>query len=117
MDVLIIDDNRDAAHSLARLLRMRGHRVSVAYSGKDAIEAATKGPDVIILDIGLPDMDGHEVARAIRARTSSATIVALSGDGSEEDRQRAHEAGIDTYLTKPARLVDVEAALAARSEN
>ena len=116
MDVLITDDNRDAAHSLARLMRMRGHRVSIAYSGKGAIAAVTKGPQAIILDIGLPDMNGHEIARAIRARTPSAAIIALSGCGSEQDRRQADEAGIDVYLTKPALLVDIEAALTAHSE-
>jgi DNA-binding response OmpR family regulator len=116
MDILIVDDNRAAAHSLARLLRIRGHRVSIAFSGKSAIEAATKGPDAVILDIGLPDMNGHEVARAIRARTSSVAIIALSGYGSEDDRRRADEARINAYLTKPALLVDIEAALATHLE-
>jgi DNA-binding response OmpR family regulator len=116
MDILIVDDNRDAAHSLARLLRIRGHRVSIAYSGRGAIDAATKGPEAVILDIGLPDINGHEVARAIRARTPSVAIIALSGYGSDDDRRRADDVRINAYLTKPALLVDIEAALAAHLE-
>jgi DNA-binding response OmpR family regulator len=115
MDILIADDNRDVAHSLARLLRMRGHRVSIAYAGKDAIEAVTSKLGAIILDVGLPDMSGYEVARAIRARMPSALIIAFSGHGSEDDRRRAHEASIDAYLTKPVLLADLEAALRGAS--
>ncbi len=115
MDILIVDDHRDAAQSLARLLRIRGHRTSVVHSGKDALEAVTRNPEVVILDIGLPDVSGHEVARAIRARTSAVAIIGLSGHGSDDDRRRAREAGIDRYLTKPALLADIEAALAAHT--
>jgi CheY-like chemotaxis protein len=115
MDILIVDDNRDVAQSIARLLRVCGHRVSVAYAGKDAIEAATKGFDAIILDVRLPDMSGYDVARAIRTGMPSAVLIALSGDGSEDDQRRAHEASIDTYLTKPVVLADLETALGSAS--
>jgi signal transduction histidine kinase/CheY-like chemotaxis protein len=115
--ILVVDDNLDAAESMARLLRTRGHTINVAYSGKDALSALAKKPTVVLLDIGLPDMDGLTVAREIRAKEPRTAIIALSGYGSERDKERATSAGINTHLTKPASLSDIEAALSRLVRN
>jgi CheY-like chemotaxis protein len=89
---------------LAEILEIWGHEVRVAHEGETAIhEADVLRPDVILLDIGLPDLDGYEVARRLRANQSLAGVplVALTGYGQEDDRRRAREAGIDLHLTKP----------------
>jgi PAS domain S-box-containing protein len=101
--VLVADDNRDAADSLALLLG-RGHEVHRAYDGAAAFElAATIQPEVMLLDIGMPRMDGYEVARRVRGELWGANVylVALSGWGREEDKRRAVEAGFDAHLVKP----------------
>jgi CheY-like chemotaxis protein len=102
--VLVCDDNEDAADSLGTLLRLRGHQVNVCYNGPEALAAAEPfQPDVVLLDIGLPGgMDGYEVARRLQsdgART--ATLVALTGFGQEDDRRRSSEAGFQAHLVKP----------------
>ncbi|WP_240911550.1 hybrid sensor histidine kinase/response regulator [Paludisphaera soli] len=104
--VLIVDDNADAALTLARLLESSGHRVEAAHDGPAALErAGSRPPDVVLLDIGLPGMDGYEVARRLRASgLDRAMIVALTGYGQEEDRRRSREAGMDAHLTKPVDL-------------
>jgi CheY-like chemotaxis protein len=100
--VLIVDDNQDAADSLAVVLRFEGHETSVAYSAQTAIEAVgASQPEVVLLDIGLPHMDGYEVARRIRASGASARIIALTGYGQLEDRQRSAAAGFAAHLVKP----------------
>jgi CheY-like chemotaxis protein len=101
---LVVDDNVDAAHSLERLLRTDGHQVCVVYSGSAAVDAAASyRPDVVLLDIGLPDIDGYEVARHVRsdARGKVMVLIAVTGWGQPKDRQRATEAGFDHHLTKP----------------
>jgi two-component system CheB/CheR fusion protein len=105
--ILIVEDNRDAALSLARLQSHRGHTVHTAFSGPEAIAAAGEFlPGVVLLDIGLPGMDGFEVARRLRAMPELAGVflVALSGYDSTEDHSRAQAAGFDRYLAKPADL-------------
>jgi PAS domain S-box-containing protein len=100
--VLIVDDNQDAADSLAVVLRFEGHETSVAYSAQSAIEAVSASkPEFVLLDIGLPNMDGYEVARRIRASGASARIIALTGYGQREDRQRSADAGFAAHLVKP----------------
>jgi signal transduction histidine kinase len=102
--VLVVDDNVDAAESLAMLLGLLGHETAVAHTGPDALrQAPAFRPDVVVLDIGLPGMNGYEVARALRADEASAgaVFVALTGWGAEEDRRRSREAGFDVHLTKP----------------
>lgn len=113
--ILIVDDNRAAADSLARLLHLRGHETSTLYSGQDAIdEAPHLAPDVMLLDIGLEDMEGYDVARALRENDSfKATLVALTGYGQESDLARAADAGFDHHLTKPAGLAEIERILRA----
>src|SRR6202035_1696475 len=102
--VLIVDDNVDAAESLAMLLRLWGHEVAVAHDGPGALRAAeTQPPEVALLDIGLPGMDGYELARRLRPQPGleRTVLVALTGWGQEEDRRRSQEAGFDHHLVKP----------------
>ena len=101
--VLVADDNRDAADSLARLLSLYGHDVRVAYDGAQALELAGEWrPAVAILDIGMPLVDGYEAARRLRAKHGRAiALIASTGWGQEADRQRAAQAGFDRHLTKP----------------
>jgi len=105
--ILVVDDNLDTAESLSLLLRMRGHEVGVAHSGPAALEAALAfAPEVVLLDIGLPGLDGYQVARELRRnpRLANALLVALTGYGQDEDRLLAQEAGFDHHLTKPVDL-------------
>jgi CheY-like chemotaxis protein len=112
--VLVVDDNQDAALSMALLLEMWGHTVRVARSGLEAINVAlAEPPDAILLAIGLPGMDGYEAARQLRSNTSlrATRLIALSAFGREEDKRRAMEAGFDLHLTKPAEEAALQAAL------
>jgi signal transduction histidine kinase/CheY-like chemotaxis protein len=101
--MLVIDDNADAADSLADVARSMGHHAEVAYSGLTALQIAADGKfDLVMLDIGLPEMDGYEVARRLRHMVDPTTrIVAVTGYGAEEDRRRSREAGFDDHLVKP----------------
>jgi DNA-binding response OmpR family regulator len=101
--VLVVDDNADAADSLAMLLQVHGDEVRVAYDGEEALFAEQEfKPDVLLLDIGMPKLSGYDVARRVRdARGSEVLIVAITGWGQEEDRQRARDAGFDHHFTKP----------------
>jgi PAS domain S-box-containing protein len=111
--VLVIDDNLDGAQTLADLLELEGHRTEIATDGRSGVAKARElRPDVILCDIGLPDMDGFEVARALRDEGAlrSVRLVALSGYAQPEDRQRALEAGFDAHVAKPP---DPEALLRA----
>jgi signal transduction histidine kinase/ActR/RegA family two-component response regulator len=103
--VLVVDDNTDAAESLAVLLRLQGHSVRVAHDGPAALElAGSDPPEVAFLDIGMPHMDGLELARRFRndPRLAGVRLIALTGWGQEEDRRRTREAGFDLHLVKPA---------------
>jgi signal transduction histidine kinase/CheY-like chemotaxis protein len=116
--VLIVDDNRDAADSLAAVLAFLGAETDVVYSGPDAIRRVESyRPSVVLLDIGMPGMDGHEVARRIRRRAEFRDIklIAMTGWGQEQDRRRTRAAGFDHHLTKPAD-VDALADILFRSE-
>jgi CheY-like chemotaxis protein len=102
--VLIADDNRDSAESLAMLLRLEGHQVVVGHDGDTALRLfETHAPEIALLDIGMPQMDGYEVARRIRASPAGrdALLVALTGWGQEKDRLTSREAGFDHHLVKP----------------
>jgi len=102
--VLIIEDNLDAAQTLSDLLEIFGHQAELAYSGSAGVALARRRrPDVVLCDIGLPEMDGYAVARELRADPSTAPIhlVALTGYGRDTDRDRAAEAGFDLHLVKP----------------
>ena len=103
--VLVVDDNADAAFLVAELLRYRGHNVEVAVGGPEGFAAATAMiPDVVLLDLGMPMMDGYQVARALRdgASTCAMRLVALTAWGDTESRSRVIEAGFDEHLVKPA---------------
>jgi len=105
--VLVVDDNRDAGDSLGMLLKVLGAEVRVARDGAEALEAySAYDPAVVLLDIGMPGMDGYEVARRIRARSPGPrpTIVALTGWGQEDDRRVSREAGFDHHMVKPAEI-------------
>lgn len=111
--VLVVDDNQEAAQGLGKLLTLRGHDVTLAYGGTDALSAAKREePNIILLDIGLPDMDGYEVARSLREDETDSALIALTGYGQEEDKQRAKNAGFDYHLTKPVGLAEIEAIFA-----
>jgi signal transduction histidine kinase/ActR/RegA family two-component response regulator len=114
--VLVVDDNRDAADSLAMLLRLMGADVRVAYGGEDACQSYFAfRPSVSFLDIGMPDLDGYEVARRIRRDPASrdTVLVALTGWGQEDDRRRSAAAGFDHHLVKPVHLELLESVLHA----
>jgi len=102
---MVVDDNEDAADTLAVLLRMWGHEVHTAYSGEDALESAlVYRPDCLLLDIRMPGMDGYALARRLRQQPelSRSQLVALSAYSSEEHGRRVSEAGFDHHLVKPA---------------
>jgi CheY-like chemotaxis protein len=102
--ILIADDNRDAADTMGMLLELGGHEVIVAHSGNQALELGRqRRPDVVILDIGMPDINGYEVARTARNEDwgKSAYMIALTGWGQADDKERARMAGFDRHLTKP----------------
>ncbi|ACL65079.1 histidine kinase [Anaeromyxobacter dehalogenans 2CP-1] len=113
--VLVVDDNVDAAETLAELLRHAGHEVAIAHDGPGALAAARAGaPDVVLCDIGLPGMSGYDVARALRReRGPGLLLVAISGYALPEDVHAAHEAGFDRHLAKPPRPDEVERAVAS----
>jgi two-component system, OmpR family, response regulator len=106
MRVLVVEDNRNAAQSLAVVLRLYGHDVEVADDGPSGLAAAQANPpDVVFLDIGLPGgMDGWEVARQLRQMTfvRRPSVIAVTGYGNDRDRKRSYEAGVDMHFTKPA---------------
>ncbi|HWM90126.1 MAG TPA: ATP-binding protein [Thermoanaerobaculia bacterium] len=113
--ILVVDDNRDAAESLAMLLQMWGHEVYLAYDGLDAVEAAAEfQPDVVLLDIGLPKMNGYEAAHRIRQAKQDVVLIALTGWGQDEDRRRSREAGFDHHLTKPVEFEALQNMLAIK---
>ncbi len=110
--VLVVDDNSDSANSLALLLRLEGHQTMVAHDGLEAVEVALReAPDVVLLDIGLPSLNGYEAAVRIRqgAPERPMRLIALTGWGQEADRVRSRAAGFDQHLVKP---VDADALIA-----
>jgi signal transduction histidine kinase/ActR/RegA family two-component response regulator len=120
--ILVVDDNRDAARSLAMLLKLQGHETRTAADGEDAVQQAVEFcPQVILLDIGLPKLDGYEVCRTIRKHRdgSQPIVIALTGWGQEEDRRKSREAGFDSHVVKPvdcAQLMQMIESLAPLSE-
>jgi signal transduction histidine kinase/ActR/RegA family two-component response regulator len=112
--ILIVDDNEAAANSLKKLLTLHGHEAETAYSGAEALALVDEVlPEIILLDIGMPGMTGHEVAERLRERGWGGIIVAISGYGQESDRVRSREAGFDHHLVKPVSIDEVLAVLAA----
>jgi signal transduction histidine kinase len=114
--IMIVDDSRDGGESLSVLLRVLGAAVCLVHSGKDALDALDRfHPDVVLLDIGMPGMDGYEVARRIRANPihHGISLIALTGWGQDEDRQRSAAAGFDHHLVKPADIEQLRHILTA----
>jgi len=114
MKILVVDDNRDAADTCAALLELSGHHVQTAYTGRHAFELAESfRPHAVLMDIGLPDFDGYQLAAKVRAAPWGRAIIliAVTGWGQEEDRRRAFDAGCDHHLTKPIAAETVEALL------
>jgi signal transduction histidine kinase/ActR/RegA family two-component response regulator len=104
ISVLVVDDNVDAADALCRVLTLAGYQTKVAYKAAEAMAiAASQHPDVVLLDIGLPDLSGHELARRLRAEPWGAgmQLIAITGWGQEDDRRKSREAGFNEHLTKP----------------
>jgi len=102
--ILIVDDNKDSADSLALLLEITGNKTYMAHDGVEAVEAIEKHrPEVVLLDIGLPKLDGHEVCRRVRKQPwgKDIVVIALTGWGQEDDRRRSEEAGFNGHLVKP----------------
>jgi CheY-like chemotaxis protein len=115
--VLVADDNQDAVATLAELLRMRGHQVWTACDGEEAVQLVRQvAPEIVILDLGMPNADGFEAARRIRALEDQqpSKIVALSGWGQNADRVRTRAAGFDYHLTKPAPMATLDEILLGR---
>jgi len=105
LQILVVDDNVDAAQMMALLVETLGHHASIEHSSTAALErAAVDPPDVCLLDIGLPDIDGYELARRLRAQTKGRQplLVAVTGYGQDQDRERTRQAGFDHHLVKPA---------------
>ena len=116
--ILVVDDNLDAVESLTLLLTLSGNETHAVYNGPEAVEAAaTFRPDVVLLDIGLPELNGYDVASRIREQPwgKKMVLVALTGWGQEEDRRRSREAGFDHHLTKPVDPFAVNKLLAGLS--
>lgn len=108
--ILIVDDNEAAASSLGELLTYTGHTVELAYDGASALSKAVPFvPEIVVLDIGLPDMEGYEVASKLRMHDAPYTLIALTGYGQDEDKEKARKAGFDFHLTKPVGLADLQA--------
>ncbi len=115
-NILLVDDNVEAAETLAALLRTRDHKVAAAFDGETAIDLAEElRPDAVILDLGMPGMDGYEVAERLRAVEGAEDLVllALTGWGGAEERQRTAAAGFDYHFVKPAKVEDLEFAIAS----
>jgi CheY-like chemotaxis protein len=118
--VVVVDDNRDAATSMGLLLKILGADVEVVNSGPAALLAVESyRPAVVLLDLGMPEMDGYEVAKRIRERPEfdDVMLIALTGWGQDDDRRRAHEAGFDHHLVKPADISSLQELLQSRQSD
>jgi CheY-like chemotaxis protein len=114
--ILIVDDNRDAADSMALLVETAGHSARTAYDGHQALDLASAfAPDVLLLDLGVPGLNGFEIARRIRRQPwgRKVALIAVTGWGQEQDRRRTKEAGFDAHLIKPVGTADLLSALSA----
>jgi CheY-like chemotaxis protein len=116
--VLVVDDNRDGAESLAEMLRLLGHEVRTAHDGVEAVGAAAAfRPGLILMDVGMPRLNGLDATRRIREQPwgRDVAIVALTGWGQENDRERSRQAGCDGHLVKPVELADLQRVLAGEA--
>ena len=113
--ILVVDDNEDGAELMSVLLKLQGHTVEVAHDGVAALKsAAAFDPDVVLLDIGLPGLDGYAVAKQLRDTATGRLpcLIAMTGYGTDEDRRRTQEAGFDHHVVKPIEPADLNALLA-----
>ncbi len=113
--ILVVDDNRDAAASMAMMLQLLGNEVRTAHDGVEAVEAAEQfRPEVILMDVGMPRLNGYEATRRIREQPwgHDMAVIALTGWGQDGDRAKSKEAGCDGHLVKPVNLPDLEKLLA-----
>ena len=104
--ILVVEDDHDSAQSLRKLLELCGYKVTLAYSGREGLEAAQRThPDIVLCDIGLPDTDGYELAAALRSNpaTAKARLIAVTAYGGEQDKRRSREAGFQLHLVKPVK--------------
>lgn len=118
LKILVVDDNADAAETLAMLLEVLGHEVNAVFSAQQAVEQAQHDlPDICLLDIGLPELDGNAVARRLKSlpETANITLVAVTGYGQEQDRKNSHAAGFSHHLTKPVDIIKLKSILAEAS--
>jgi CheY-like chemotaxis protein len=118
--VLVADDNHDAAESIAMILELAGHEVRVANSGQAALSLAQLfRPDTVVLDIGMPDLSGYQVAQRLRQEPwgKDIQLIALTGWGQDSDRRRALESGFDEHLSKPVEPESLEALINSRSSS
>lgn len=114
--IVVADDNVDAALTLAALLGLQGHDVRTAHDGMEALDEVMRfEPQVVILDIGMPGMNGYKVAAAVRERNPDVLLIAITGWGQEEDRHRSKAAGFDHHLVKPVDFGVLSELLAARA--
>ena len=112
--VLIVDDNEDSADSLAMLLELEGHVVRAVYSAMDALEQASVfAPEIVLLDIGLPGMNGYDVAQRMNALPNPPRLVAVSGYAQREDKERSAAAGFSAHLVKPVDIAALKQVLMA----
>ena len=112
----MVDDNEDVAQSLATLLELEGHETRSAYDGAEALKATEQWhPEVILMDIGMPGMSGHEACRRIRQRDGGqqVTIIALTGWGQDGDREHSKQSGFDAHLVKPVDIADLQMVLSS----
>ena len=112
--ILLVDDNTHAADAMGKLLTLVGFNINVVYSGEEALSLVRASkPKIMLLDIRMPEMDGYAVAKEVRAdpKLSDITLVALTGFGQEEDKQKAEKAGFNHHITKPATLNDLKTVL------
>jgi CheY-like chemotaxis protein len=115
--ILVVDDNRDSATSMAMMLKLLGNEVRMAHDGLEAVEAADHfRPEVILMDVGMPKLNGYEATRRIRAQpwANGVAIIALTGWGQEDDKEKSREAGCDGHLVKPVNLPDLQKLLAEK---
>ena len=118
--ILVGDDNADAADSLGSLLQLEGHTVFVTYTSADALAVLTEfKPEIVLLDLGLPDIDGYEIARRIRGSPEHGhmRLIALTGYGQADDRQRAKVSGFDDHLVKPVEFLALQRVLAEKASS
>lgn len=118
--ILVVDDNRDSAKTLEMLLKLTGNETQTAYDGLEAVEAAAKfKPDVVLLDIGLPKLNGCEACRRIRGQPwgKDVTLVALTGWGQDEDRQKSNDAVFNSHMVKPVDFATLQKLLAEAQPN